>query len=256
MKYLISIAWRSLENITIEEFIKILSKHKNKIDGIELSTKNYFDMFKTLQFCILNNLIFQCHTPKLPDENKIFEYLDDVNKLSIVYNKSINVVLHPLENDDFEVSILETINYIKEIISYIKHNNLNIIISLENLNFHHNRKRINVNEIDQILIKEETLKFTYDIGHDIFDNQTNTKLTKIQKQKINNLHLHNINENKDHQIINSNKKNIKYIKKALTDAKKYTNKIVLEVGIDFYKGENYQEKIINYINSIEEIKNI
>ncbi|MFI3260501.1 MAG: hypothetical protein R3Y13_02160 [bacterium] len=257
MKYLLSIAWRTFDILDVDQITKLFSTtDMSEVGGIEVATSNYKDNEKMLKYCLENNMIFQCHTPKLKNESDIFSYLDDIHKLSLIYKNNINIVLHSLESDDIEESVLSTIKYVESILEYIKDNNLNIIISLENLNYHHDRVRINVNRIDEILNVFDNLKFTYDIGHDIYDNKNNSTLSDLQINKLNNVHLHNVYNDKDHELIFKNEQYLKYLKKSMKDINSldFNKHIVLEVGVDMHPGKDVEEKLINYINSIKEIK--
>lgn len=167
-------------------------------------------------------------------------------------------MFHSKEDDNLEIAKLNTINLLNTIFNYIKENNLNISISLENLNYHHNHDRINVDKIDSILSEFDDVNFTYDIGHDIFDNHNYTKLSKLQLKKLNNIHIHNVCNNKDHceitptcDYITQLRDSVKYLKSI-----NYEKSIVLETGFNNYHGNNYEEKLINYIKSFEKIEDI
>lgn len=257
MKYLLSISWHAFKHLNVEEILDIFQKtDMSHIDGIELATLNYRDMLSILEYCIEKNMIFQCHAPKFKTKEMIYSYLDDINKLASIYKNSINIVLHPLEDENFNKSIDSTISYLSDIYSYICEKDINTTISLENLNFHHDINRINLSTIDNILSLYNSLKFTYDIGHDIYDNVTNTKLSEIQIDKINNVHLHTVYNNKDHENIIKYTDNNCYIFDAMNALEdiSYNGNVVVEIGIDMYDGNEYNEKLINYINSIYSIK--
>ena len=263
MKYLMSIAWRTLPYIGIEEIIEEIEMSENKeyVAGIEIATTNYEEMEKTLKYIMDNNLIFRCHCPKIGNQEVLTKYLDDLHTLAKIYGKKIDVVFHSLEFDDLEKSIEDTKEYIKNILEYIRKNNYEITISLENLNYHHNRKRININLIDKVfenLKQYPELNFTYDIGHDIYDTQKPTKLSNIQKEKLNNIHIHNIKNNEDHHIICKNCETIKELRETIKYLKEigYKGPIVLEEGIDRYEGKNMRECVRNYIKSFKEKKEI
>ena len=109
-----------------------------------------------------------------------------------------------------------------------------------------------------ILSEFDDVNFTYDIGHDIFDNHNYTKLSKLQLKKLNNIHIHNVCNNKDHceitptcDYITQLRDSVKYLKSI-----NYEKSIVLETGFNNYPGNNYEEKLINYIKSFEKIEDI
>lgn len=257
MKYLLSIAWRTFEVIGLEEVMSSLKENDlEEIGGIELGVEDYGTMKTILEFCIKRKKIFQCHTPNFKDLDLIYPYLLNVDKLSKIYERNINVVVHSKEDDDIEKSIIETKEYVFKILQYVKQKNLNVTISLENLNYHHDRNRINMSLIDNILVDFDELKFTYDIGHDIFDNKQNTMLSKLQAKKINNVHFHNVKEDKDHVQVFETTENIPYLKNAIQNLKdvKYEGDIVVEVGVNTFEGKTVREMLDNYIKSIKEIK--
>lgn len=259
MKYLLSISWHTFASLSIDEILEILnSEDLTNVDGIELASPNFDEMLAVLKFCQKSNLIFQCHTPNYKDKNLVYNYLRNVSELSDIYGKKINVVLHPLENNNFKKSIVDTIEYVESIFLYIKINKLNVEISLENLNFHHNRRRINVDVIDEILKQFDNLKFTYDIGHDIFDNDINSTLTDVEKVKINNVHLHTVHNGKDHENFIKYPDNLIFLKNAILSLEEmnYNENVVVEIGVDMFLGNNTREKLIDYIESITIIKDI
>ena len=240
----------------IEKIEKYDKTHK--IAGIEIASKDFETMKKAVEFSIKHNYIFQCHAPKISTNEELLEYLSNVGKLAKILNKKINIVFHSKEDDNLKIAKLNTINLLNTIFNYIKENNLNISISLENLNYHHNHDRINVDKIDSILSEFDDVNFTYDIGHDIFDNHNYTKLSKLQLKKLNNIHIHNVCNNKDHceitptcDYITQLRDSVKYLKSI-----NYEKSIVLETGFNNYPGNNYEEKLINYIKSFEKIEDI
>lgn len=257
MKYLLSIAWRTFEVLGVEDvFLALESNDLSNIGGIELATGEIEVMEKVIDFCNKKDMEFQCHTPNFKDLELIFPYLEDVGAIGKKYGKNINVVLHSNEDDDLEKSIEDTKVFVKRIMDFIREKSLDVTISLENLNYHHGHQRINVSLIDNILKEFEDLKFTYDIGHDIFDNKENSKLSDLQKQKINNVHLHNVHNGKDHVTMFKTPENVQYLKNAVWSLEEmnYEGNIVVEVGVNFYDGETHLEMISNYIRSIKEIK--
>lgn len=258
MNLLMSISQRLLAKINISTIIKILEQTKNNIDGIEIASTHYSDMYDILKYTIKHNIIFQAHCPQLSDENSLKVYLNDVNLLSDIYGKPINIVFHSIENENLEKSLILTNEYMKNILEYINKNKLNITISLENLNFHHFVKRINLNLIDNILKNFNQLYFTYDIGHDLYDNKTLTKLSDLQINKINNVHIHNIVLKEDHHIIYENCETINELKQSIANLKEinFNGNIVKEEAVDRYKGENINEQMYNYILSFNDIKTI
>lgn len=260
MNYLISISWHILPIFKIEHVLEQIEKYdtNHKIAGIEIASQDYETMKKAVEFSKKHNWIFQCHAPKLSTDEELLNYLLNVNKLSKILNKKINIVFHSKEDNDLEIAKLNTIHLLNTIFNYIKKYGLNLSISLENLNYHHNHFRINMDKIDSILSKFDNIHFTYDIGHDIFDNHDYTKLSNIQIEKLNNIHIHNVHDNKDHCEITTTCDYIKQLRNSIKylNSINYKQSIVLETGFNNYPGNNDEEKLINYIKSFENIENI
>lgn len=260
MKLLLSISKRILENIEVNEIFELIEKYdiNKNISGLEIMTDNYEYLKKYSQKCKERDLIFQCHSPKTLQESDIYNYLNDVSKLSKSIDKKINIVFHSLELSNINESINETNLYMKNILKFKNDNNLNLSISIENLNYHNGIKRINVENIDKILSIHKNLCYTYDIGHDIFDNKIVTEITEIQKQRINNIHIHCYINDEDHHPILNDTNNIEVIKNSIEMLKKirYDKNIVLEYGIDFMTGDTYESKMIDYIKSFQIVQEI
>ena len=200
-----------------------------------------------------------CHTPlKIMSESEVIKYLNCLNDISKTLRYNINVVFHSLNNNkNINEDIEETSSFMENVLLYVKKYKLNVTISLENLNRKRGEKRINVNLIDNILNRFEDIRFTYDIGHDLYDNKKISNLSTLQKIKLNNVHIHSVINSKDHNIINEKSHDIDKIKESLENLKKinYKGPIVLEYAIDNIPGERIEEKIINLVKSFNFFKN-
>ena len=97
----------------------------------------------------------------------------------------------------------------------------------------------------KILEQQKSLKFTYDIGHEIIDGIKTEELVNILDERLNNIHMHTYQKDLDHYLI-ENINEQETIKKLL---EKYgDNKtVVLEYAIDYVDGENFETKFKNYI---------
>ncbi len=261
-KLLFSFCDKGDKDINVELIIDTINKYgNNNIDGIEMSSLNVENIRKCAKLCRINNLIFRFHFPsQIIDEKDVIKYLKLLNEISNDLKYNINVVFHSLYDNDnnMEKNIINTIIYIGRILNYIKKYNLNITASLENLNMIDSIKRINISNIDSILKKFENLSFTYDIGHDIYDNNKPSKLSKLQVERINNVHIHSIVNKEDHYYIKESSIDLNEIKDALKNISNinYTDPIVLEYAIDFFNGNTKEEKIINYVKSFNFFKTI
>lgn len=259
-KLILSLYEKKLNGLDINTVFDIINLYGNKnIDGIEINTDNLDSLKKCSKLCKKNKLKFMCHTPlKVMSESEVIKYLNCLNDISRELRYNINVVFHSLNNNkDFKENIEETILFMKKILTYVKKYNLNVTISLENLNKKNDIRRININVIDSILNRFEDIRFTYDIGHDLYDNKKISNLSTLQKIKLNNVHIHSVINSKDHNIINEKSYDIDKIKESLENLKKinYKGPIVLEYAIDNIPGERIEEKIINLVKSFNFFKN-
>lgn len=260
MKYLMSVAWQILPSINVKEILDVLEKNENKkyVDGIEIATTDYEAMEYCLRYMMKNNKIFCLHCPKYMNDVELKKYLDNANKLAKIYGKKINIVFHSIEQENLKNSISKTIEYIDDILKYINNNNYELIVSLENLNYHEDIKRINMSLIDNVLKEFNDIYFTYDIGHDIYDNIKFSKFTTIQKEKLNNIHIHNIKNNEDHHVIKSNCESILELQKFMKYLKdiKFDGTIIKEEAIDRFSGDNLKEQLNSYIDSFKVIDDL
>ncbi len=257
MKYAISLSTNILKELNISEITNIIDKYNpNKIiNGIEISTSNSYELNKIAEYTKIKGMDFQCHLPNLENMKDIKEYLDNINEISKTINKKITIVIHSISNEEINQSIKLTKEYVLEILNYIKNNNYNINISLENLNVFQGVKRINNQEIDNILTDINEISFTYDVGHDLYDNKKISELSKIQTNKLNNIHIHDIKNIQDHHEITINSNYLSELKKSINNLKNinYQNNIVLEYIIDYLEGDNTSEKFEYYIKSFNTI---
>lgn len=255
MKLIISIGKKIAENFSCNELINLIKNYDTdlNISGVEIMSNNFKYINELAKKCKENNLIFQCHAPKITNIEEISEYLEELDKICRSNNIRINVVFHSIEVETIDNSIIETNTYIEKILNCVKTNEYNLDISLENLNYHNAVKRININRIDEILKKYSDLKFTYDMGHDLFDNKKIDKLSSLQSNRLNNVHIHCYIENQDHHPIKNSSEDLEKISKGIKYLKEmnYQKGIVLEYGIDFMDGIDINEKFIDYINSFK-----
>ena len=103
-------------------------------------------------------------------------------------------------------------------------------------------------------LNDERLYFTYDMGHEIADYGGITDLDSYMIEEIRNVHIHTNNGiDNDHIPIYRNDRNWDKIIKSLTFliVNHYKHNIVYEYGLDFCNGDNVEDKIKDYLYSID-----
>lgn len=260
-KLFFSLYEKAIGNVPIETVFDIINLYGDKcIDGIEINSRNMPLLKKCALLCKKNRFLFRCHFPlEEISENDTVKYLNFINELSKELRYKINIVFHSKFSQDeiLDDMINETNLYINNILNYVKKYKLNLYISLENLNYRNGVKRINISKIDNILKDNENLYFTYDIGHDLYDNKICTKLSSLQISKLNNVHIHSVEKNEDHHIITKNSQNLDKLKEVLNDLEsiKYSGPIVLEYSLEHINAKSAEEKIIEIVKSFKFFKN-
>jgi sugar phosphate isomerase/epimerase len=164
----------------------------------------------------------------------------------------IVLTMHSIYDENKDVSINKTVDYISNLLNNI--DNEKIIISLENLNDIRGYIRLNKEEIKSTILNDEKIFFTYDIGHEITNYGLITNLDEYMISDIRNVHIHSFdNKGVDHMPIYKNDIHWNEIIKGILFLKSndYKYNIVFEYGLEYCKGNNVEEKVIDYLNSID-----
>ena len=261
MKSIMSVNYKFMEFNPLE-LITIVMDNSNSIAGFEMSI-NYKD---EIQLKYLNDLSFLCkkyglhlqiHGDSQLPVNEQLLYIEKLENISDYLGYPINVVLHPLNLETKDESITKTIEYMDSIISKSDFNK--VVISLENLNNNNFDDRLNKEDITSIILNNEQLFMTYDIGHEIIDNGNITDVNKFLFEKISNIHIHTYNDSYsngyDHKPIYKHDKHWNLLLKGIEFLKvnKYTGSIVFEYDLYACLGKDLKEKIISYCQSIDNI---
>ena len=255
LKILLSINYKLFLD-SAEEFIKIISENDidKNIAGFEINFDNKknveFEYAKGLaKLCKEYEYILNVHSKYYDNLKDTFEYLNDIESISNIYDNKINVTYHPFEKENKKECIMLTKEYFNEILNYIKTNNMNLQIGIENLNRLHGLDRLKINNVEEVIKSTNELRLTHDIGHEIIDTNEFTKLNDYLISKLTNIHIHNFKDEYDHYPIYLNDQNIKiyyeffdYIKNTT-----YQGTIVLEYAADYLDGDNKVEKIKSFI---------
>ena len=199
-----------------------------------------------------NNLILQIHGQIELECDKQIEYFKKLEQYSDYLEYPIVVTLHSIYDDDKNKSLFKTLEYISSLIKNVDNNK--IIICLENLNDCRKLDRLNKKEIRDIVLNDELLYFTYDIGHEIADYGKIIDLDRYMFEDIRNVHIHSVdNMGNDHIPIYKEDRHWKDIIKGIEFliVNKYSYNIVYEYGLEYCEGKTIEDKIMSYIKSID-----
>ena len=236
-----------VEMIENTKYVKGIEIHINKENELEVKYLN--DLVFEIK---RKNLILQIHgNSNLSIEDQIV-FLRKIEEYSDYLGYKIVITLHPIYDEDKEKSIIKTSNYMNEIIDRIDNNKL--VICLENLNDMYSLDRLEKESITPVILNNELLYFTYDLGHELIDHGNITNLNKYMIEEIRNVHIHTNNDiDTDHMPIYKNDKYWSQLLKGIVFLinNNYQYNIVYEY--DLYKcyGNSIEEKIIDYLNSID-----
>lgn len=259
MKSIISVNHKFME-FSPSQLINIINNHSKYVEGFEISidynNKDHIDYLYELAFqCNKHNMHFQVHGNS---KASIDEQIEFFNILYNIYDElgyKINVVLHSIPGINKEDSIKKTTNYLNELSNLVDNNK--IIISLENLNDVFGEERLHQDDILPIVANNENIYTTYDIGHVIADFGSVTHVDTNLIDLINNVHIHshdgNYSDGFDHKPIFINDKYWDEVIKGILFLKlnKYDGSIVFEYDLYACPGDNIEEKIESYLESID-----
>ena len=255
MKSIISIN-KKFMSISPKELCEIIVSHKST-KGIEISVDyNSLEELKYLNDLVYeikkHDLILQVHGEINVEKDIQLSFIKKLESYSDYLGYPIVFTLHTIFDNDPDISLKKTAEYISSIINEIDNNK--IIVCLENLNDIRGAKRLDKDNIKSIVLNDEKLFFTYDIGHDISNFGEVTNIDGYMFEDIRNVHLHTIsNSLNDHMPIYKNDPNWTKIIKALEFLiiNKYKYNIVYEYGLELCRGNNIYEKLDDYLNSID-----
>ena len=256
MKSLISINNKFME-ISPNELSDIIIKSEF-VKGIEIYI-DYHNMEerKYLEHLVYElkrkDLILQVHGDITLEINNQINYLKEIEEYSSYLGYPIVVTMHTIYNEDYNKSINDTIDYLNNIFNNIDSNK--VIIALENLNSIKDQYRLNKEMIRPMILNDEQLYFTYDIGHEIIDYGEIINLDEYMIEDIINVHIHSNNKGNDHYPIYNDDTNWNKIIKALVFLinNHYQYNIVFEYDLYECNGDNIIDKINDYILSIDNV---
>jgi len=199
-----------------------------------------------------NDLILQVHCNSELSLDRQIKYLKKLEEYADYLDSKIVLTFHSIYDDDKGLSCEKTIQYMSDIINSI--NNEKLIVCLENLNDDVNLDRLEKECISPIIVNDEKLYFTYDIGHEIVEYGDITNLNKYIIDEIRNVHIHTCDLMGNSHIPiyrgcfcwNDVIKGIVFLVNN-----KYKYNVVYEYDLYCCKGETIKERIIDYLKSID-----
>ena len=257
MNSLISINNKFME-IYPKQLVSIIKKSKY-VKGIEIYIDtDSQDELKYLDDLVFEmkkeNLILQIHGNSILSLEEQLTFLKKIEKYSDYLGYKIVITFHSIYDDDKEKSKDKTSLYLKSIIDNIDNDKL--VICLENLNDIPNFDRLEKDALTPIVLNNEYLYFTYDIGHSLIEYDNITNLNEYMIKKIRNVHIHtNDGKGNAHMQLYANDTYWLTILKGLIFLinNKYKYNIVYEYDLYACYGNTIEEKIASYIKSIDSI---
>jgi hypothetical protein len=255
MNSLMSINFKFME-LSPKELIDLVLESKY-CKGVELCIDNdspieekYLD--DLIHEIKRNNLILQIHgDSRLSIEDQV-KYMKVLENYSDILGYPINITLHSIFDEDKEKSIKLTTDYFNELLDKIDNNKL--IICLENLNDDGPMDRLEKELIEPIILNDDRLYMTYDIGHEIADWGNVTDVDGYLLSEIRNIHIHTYTEEGiDHQPIYRDSLHWNDVLKGLLFLinSNYKYNIVYEYDLLQCRGNSIKEKVKDYLNSID-----
>lgn len=195
------------------------------------------------------NIQFHAPDPYMLDMEHMISVYDSFSKC---IEKPIEFTIHPhTKMSTLDENISKTITDFKLLSEKISKSNADVRFSVENLNMLNGIKRINLDSIDDILGYSDH-RFCWDIGHSIFDGIMDLELSGIQMERLNNIHLHDIDSFTDHlPFVHGNVDLVK----ATTSLHQlgYNGNVVVELRYEDLAGTDTSQKIISFISEINKI---
>ena len=199
-----------------------------------------------------NNLILQIHGDSRLSIEEQVKYFKQLENYSDILGYPINITLHSIYDEDREKSIKLTTDYFNELLDNT--NTDKLVICLENLNDDGPMDRLEKETIEPIILNDDRLFMTYDIGHEIADWGNVTDVNGYLLSEIRNIHIHTYSEaGIDHQPIYRDSLHWQEVLKGLLFLinSDYKYNVVYEYDLYECHGDTTRDKIKDYLNSID-----
>ena len=255
MNSLMSINFKYME-LSPKELIELVLESKY-CKGVELCIDNdspieekYLD--ELIHEIQRNNLILQIHGDSRLSIEEQVKYFKQLENYSDILGYPINITLHSIYDEDREKSIKLTTDYFNELLDNT--NTDKLVICLENLNDDGPMDRLEKETIEPIILNDDRLFMTYDIGHEIADWGNVTDVNGYLLSEIRNIHIHTYSEaGIDHQPIYRDSLHWQEVLKGLLFLinSDYKYNVVYEYDLYECHGDTTRDKIKDYLNSID-----
>jgi len=263
MKFLISI--HGIKNSPEAKFIiKIINKvdPQKMIDGFEINgdfkdPKENFFMEEFANLMKKDSRIIQFHSPwnfstKYMDKDYLEESLKFYNKISVILNREISIVIHPVDFPDKTIAEILTSKLLKSLNKIVASNNYKIKFTLENLNTSKNSGRLSTKNVKYVLTEFNNIGFCWDIGHEVAEKICDYSLESKLVKLLSNVHIHDV-FSEDHYPFYYGKTDYKKSLEYLYSIN-YTGTIVTEINLDTLQSPSIKEKYKEYAENISFIK--
>ncbi len=255
MQLLLALNYKFIEKEP-NQLIRLLELYdpQRKIKGFEMmpdytdeKSMAYFDQLATL--CKEKGYHLQVHSTKRSYIEEQKHFLDLMEKYALMLGYTINIVFHPVSDENDTIALEKTNELMGELLIYCYQKNYHLTLSLENLEHRTTIVRLDKDEIIPIFYNNIDLKYTYDLGHEFKDYGQITDVDHLLLERLNNVHLFRNDRTVNHLPLTDHDPDKEQWVKALLYLKQsgYHGSVVLEY--DFYqmKGNTFEEKFKDYI---------
>lgn len=246
-------------------FVRVLEKIDpfRIIDGFEINAdptdsyeRNYLLTLATLMASSTRKLQFHCH-PELQlhynDLNYLTTILSFYHDLSKILCYEVQLVIHPVDSYDIEVSISRTYKFLENLNMITQKHHYNIAFTLENLNNTSKHNRLNTPEIQSLVVNNSSIGICWDIGHEVSEGICCYQLNATLLSALKNVHIHDVFD-KDHYPFDYGNTDYRRAIHYL-EGVNYVGSVIIEINIALLKGNSLLEKFRGYIDNIRKLKN-
>lgn len=234
---------------------------ENRLKGIEVNA-DLDDPVEVERLYAYGHLLkarhkkLQIHSPhgfsRLYNETSVLDkYLSIYADLAKKLQTCLSITIHPVESDQKEKARFHTLKLITRLISICELQGYDLTFTLENLNM--SRHRLDTEGI-QPLVEGSNVNFCWDIGHEVFEDQCTYSLDDSLFNKLNNIHIHDINQTDHHPFIHGKTDYVRAVSYLAT--KGYKGSVVVEINTDYLAGDTWGQKYTDYMRQLYTVSDI